>query len=74
MAQGTSLATNIQAVYIPAVAEMTTRIVEKVEANSADFAAAVQEMQVEIGDTLFNIESLLSMIEAQARSYWEWSS
>ncbi len=62
---GTSLATNIPAVCIPVIAEMTTRIVKKVEADSTDFAVAVQEMKIEIGDALFNIESLLSTIEAK---------
>ncbi|GAA0410484.1 SIR2 family protein [Cocleimonas flava] len=62
---GTSLATNVSAAWIPAIAEMTTKIVDKVEAESVDFATAINEMKVEIGDTLFNIESLLSMIEAK---------
>lgn len=62
---GTSLATNIPSVFIPSITEMTRLVVEKVKADSADFVVAVQEMQVEISDTLFNIESLLSMIEAK---------
>jgi len=62
---GSSLATNIPGIYIPAVAEMTKIVVTTVEAHSSEFAAAIHEIRGEFGDTHFNIESLLSNIEAK---------
>ena len=62
---GSSFATGIPSTRVPAVAEMTIKIVSEVEKCSAIFAAAVNEMRGEIGDELFNIESLLSSIEAK---------
>lgn len=62
---GTSYATNISETFVPAIAEMTTSIVATVEAHSAEFATAVQDMEGEIGIEFFNIESLLSSIEAK---------
>src|SRR6266540_2828078 len=62
---GSSFATGIPSSRVPAIAEMTTHIVGEVEKSSAQFAAAVKEIQAEIGDAKFNIESLLSNIEAK---------
>lgn len=64
---GSSFATNIPAVCVPAIAEMTTSIVATLTAHSTEFAAAVQEIRGEIenSNVLFNIESLLSSIEAK---------
>jgi len=62
---GSSFATGLPAVRIPAIVEMTTCIVAAVKAHSSEFAAAVTEIQREIGDGDFNIESLLSSIEAK---------
>lgn len=62
---GSSFATGVSSVCVPAIADMTTQIVSKVEAHSTEFASAVKEIRGEIGDALFNIESLLSSIEAK---------
>jgi hypothetical protein len=65
---GTSLATGISGIFIPAIAEMTTAIVSKVEAHSTAFSMAIQEVKTEIelvSTGSFNIESLLSSIEAK---------
>ena len=62
---GSSFATGIPSTRVPAVAEMTIKIVSEVEKCSKIFAAAVHEIRGEIGDELFNIESLLSSIEAK---------
>ena len=62
---GSSFATGVPSVCVPAIADMTTQIVDEVAANSTAFANAVKEIRGEIGDALFNIESLLSSIEAK---------
>jgi len=62
---GSSYATGIPSSRIPAIAEMTAHIVSEVEKKSAQFTTAVKEIQAEIGDTKFNIESLLSTVEAK---------
>jgi hypothetical protein len=62
---GASFATGLSSTYVPAIAEMTTQIVTKVDAHSTQFAAAAKEIQEEIGVSQFNIESLLSNIEAK---------
>ena len=62
---GSSFATGIPSTRVPAVAEMTIMIVSEVEKCSEIFAAAINEIRAEIGDELFNIESLLSSIEAK---------
>lgn len=62
---GSSFATGIPSIHVPAIADMTTQIVARVEAHSPEFASAVKEIREEIGDALFNIESLLSSIEAK---------
>ena len=64
---GSSFATGISSCRVPAIIEMTSRIVAEVVAHSPEFAAAVIEIQNEIegGNFHFNIESLLSSIEAK---------
>jgi len=62
---GSSFKTGVNNVSVPTIADMTNQIVAGVAAHSADFAAAVKEIQGEIGNALFNIESLLSSIEAK---------
>lgn len=62
---GSSFATGIPTIYVPAIAEMTNRVVVGVANDSPEFTSAVKEIQKEIGDTEFNIESLLSSIEAK---------
>ncbi len=62
---GSSFASGIPSVRVPAISDMTSQIVTGVKANSTEFASAVDEIREEIGDTLFNIESLLSSIEAK---------
>lgn len=62
---GSSFATGVPNVQVPAIAEMTKRIVADAGAHSAKFAGAVKEIRGELGDAQFNIESLLSSIEAK---------
>jgi SIR2-like domain len=62
---GSSYATNISDVYVPTVAEMTKVIVDTVGESSPNYAKAIQEIRNEIGECTFNIESLLSTIEAK---------
>ena len=62
---GSSFATNISNVCIPAIAKMTTHIVSAADEHSPEFSNAVQEIRDEIGHDLFNVESLLSSIEAK---------
>ena len=64
---GSSFATGIPTIRVPAIADMTTKIVDGVEAHSTEFATAVKGIrgEIEIGDALFNIESLLSSLEAK---------
>lgn len=62
---GSSFATGIPSTGVPAVSEMTIKIVSEVEKCSEIYATAVNEIRAEIGDELFNIESLLSSIEAK---------
>jgi len=64
---GTSFATGLEDVFVLAIEEMTKTIVAVVEAYSTEFAAAIKEIQTET-ETLkvaFNIETLLSSIEAK---------
>lgn len=64
---GSSLATGLPTVFVPAIEKMTKTIVAKVDAHSPEFAAAIKEIQTET-ETLkvaFNIETLLSSIEAK---------
>lgn len=64
---GSSFATGIPSCRVPAISGMTARIVAEMEAHSPEFAAAVRDIQKEIEDGKFhfNIESLLSRIEAK---------
>jgi len=64
---GSSFATGLQAVFVPAIEKMTKTIVAEVEARSREFAAAIKEIQAETEalKVAFNIETLLSSIEAK---------
>ncbi len=64
---GTSFATGLPTVFVPAIEEMTKIIVGEVVAHSLEFATAIQEIQgeTEIRKVAFNIETLLSSIEAK---------
>jgi hypothetical protein len=64
---GTSFATGLPAVFVPAIEKMTKTIVAEVEAHSPAFAAAIKEIQAEteLLKVAFNIETLLSSIEAK---------
>lgn len=64
---GTSFATGLPSVFIPAIEKMTKKIVADVEAHSTEFAAAIKEIQAEteLAKVAFNIETLLSSIEAK---------
>ena len=64
---GSSLATGISTVSVPAIEAMTKQIVTDVSANSKKFKAAIEEIRTEIEEnsSLFSIESLLSNIEAK---------
>lgn len=64
---GTSFATGLSSVSVPAIEKMTKTIVADVEAHSPEFAAAIKEIQneTELLEVAFNIETLLSRIEAK---------
>jgi hypothetical protein len=64
---GSSFATGLPGVCVPAIEKMTKTIVNEVKRHSAEFGVAVTEIQTEteIGKVAFNIESLLSSIEAK---------
>lgn len=64
---GTSFATGLPTVSIPTIDLMTATIVAEVGAHSHVFAAAIEEIQTEteLAKVTFNIESLLSSIEAK---------
>jgi hypothetical protein len=64
---GSSFATGVEGVNVPAIDDMTRVIVGEIEAQSPEFAAAVKEIRVETegNDHAFTIESLLSTIEAK---------
>ncbi len=64
---GTSFATGHPTFFVPAIEKMTKTIVAEVEAHSPEFAAAIKEIQAEadILKVAFNIETLLSSIEAK---------
>jgi hypothetical protein len=64
---GTSFGTGMQTVSVPAIQKMTKIIVAEVEAHSPEFAAAIKEIQseTELLKAGFNIETLLSSIEAK---------
>lgn len=64
---GTSYATGLLSINVPTIEQMTAVVVREVEAHSPEFAAAVTEMRAEAerANFAFNIESLLSSIEAK---------
>ena len=62
---GSSFATGIPTIYVPATGEMTSRVVAGVVSDSPELTSAVEEIQKEIGNPEFNIESLLTSIEAK---------
>lgn len=64
---GASYATGLPTVCVPAIEKMTQTIVAKVEAHSPEFKEAITEMQAETeaAKLAFNIETLLSSIEAK---------
>lgn len=62
---GSSFATGIPAIYVPVITEMTNQVVAGVVNDSPQVTSAVGEIKKEIGDAQFNIESLLSTIEAK---------
>lgn len=62
---GSSFATGVSTAQIPAIAEMTRRVVAEVEKKSAKLAAAVNGIRTELGEKIFDIETLLSSIEAK---------
>lgn len=64
---GTSFATGLPTVLVPAIEKMTRIIVAEVETESPEFAAAIKEIEGEtkLLQVAFNIETLLSSIEAK---------
>lgn len=64
---GSSLATGVPGIYVPAIEEMTRVVIAKVATQSADCASAIEEIRAENNahNGSFNIESLLSSIEAK---------
>ncbi|MEJ0086679.1 MAG: SIR2 family protein [Pseudomonadota bacterium] len=62
---GTSLATSVPGVKVPAIAEMTKIVSTELGAASKDYKTAIAEIEVEIGSSKFNVESLLSCIEGK---------
>lgn len=63
---GTSFATGVASVQVPAIAKMTKLIAAQTEAHSAKFLTAITGIRDELGVKHFNIESLLSSIEAKS--------
>lgn len=64
---GSSFATGVPSVSIPTVANTTKEIVAKIEAHSRNFGNAISEIkaETELSKVVFNIESLLSSLEAK---------
>ncbi len=64
---GTSFATGVPTVFVPAIEQLTKTIVAEVEAHSTEFALAIKEIhtETELEKVVFNIETLLSSIEAK---------
>jgi hypothetical protein len=64
---GTSFATGLKGICVPAIAKMTNDIVQHVTAQSAALASAIGDIETELsGEKIaFNIESLLSSIESK---------
>jgi len=61
---GTSLGTGVQEVSIPAVAQMTTSVVNTLSATDA-WKVALEQIKEEIDDTRYSVESLLTTIETK---------
>lgn len=64
---GTSFATGLNGICVPAIAKMTSDIVQHVATQSAALAVAIGDIQAElnVAKIAFNIESLLSSIESK---------
>src|SRR5215471_3782662 len=64
---GSSFATGVSSVSVPIVQSITEEILKTIQARSAPFATAVKEIQTEVEatGTVFNVESLLSTLEAK---------
>jgi hypothetical protein len=62
---GSSFATGVANVKVPAIAEMTKLVVAETGAHSPEFENALNGMRDELGEADFNIETLLSSIEAK---------
>jgi SIR2-like domain len=64
---GSSLATGVPNVYVPAIEAMTIAVIAKVATQSTNCASAIEEIRAEnnAANGPFNIESLLSSIEAK---------
>ncbi|OGR05847.1 MAG: hypothetical protein A2511_08620 [Deltaproteobacteria bacterium RIFOXYD12_FULL_50_9] len=64
---GTSYATGLTDIFVPGIADMTESIIADVKVHSPVFEVAVKEIQTEIetSNVVFNVESLLSSIEAK---------
>jgi len=64
---GSSFATGLSTVFIPAIESMTKTVVDEVGAHDAKFASAINEIrfETELINVPFNIETLLSSIEAK---------
>lgn len=64
---GTSFATGIPNARVPTVEAMTKTIIEEIGSKSTEFMAAINEIksETESHQNIFNIESLLSSIEAK---------
>lgn len=64
---GTSFATGVHGICVPAIARMTSDIVNHIASQSAALASAIGDIEVELSGAkiAFNIESLLSSIESK---------
>lgn len=64
---GSSFATGLPGVFVPAIEEMTETIVDEIDTHSAKFKTAIKDIQTEIAamKCAFHIETLLSTIEAK---------
>lgn len=64
---GSSLAQkNKKSLTVPAIGKMTTEIVEIVGQEKAIYKKALEEIKKELGETNFNIETILSNLEQKA--------
>ena len=64
---GTSFATGLDGIFVPAIAKMTSDIVQHVTTQSVALASAIDDINTELSGAkfAFNIESLLSSIESK---------